>query len=196
MISRRALLSSIALLPLSLCAVAVAQSRDKRASASQDRRYTKAVREVTAKIQIDRARWKYMICHHSAMKEGNAATYDKQHRKRRMENGLAYHFVIGNGVDSGEGHIEVGQRWVRQIKGGHVKSDALNEVGIGICLVGNFEVAAPSARQIDALCELIDYLRAAVGKHLKLQSHAEAHPGHTACPGKYFPLKRLHARYG
>jgi hypothetical protein len=42
---------------------------------------------------------------YSAIKDGNAASYDRAHRRRGMENGLAYHFVIGNGVDSGDGEI-------------------------------------------------------------------------------------------
>jgi hypothetical protein len=55
-----------------------------------------------------------------------------------MSNGLAYHFVIGNGTSSGNGEIEVGNRWRRQINGGHVHSDYLNNISLGICLVGDF----------------------------------------------------------
>ena len=48
-----------------------------------------------------------------------------------MSNGLAYHFVIGNGSSSGNGEIEIGSRWTRQINGGHVASDYLNNIAIG-----------------------------------------------------------------
>ena len=40
-------------------------------------------------------------------------------RIENMQNGLAYHFVIGNGTSTGNGQIEVGDRWRRQINGGH-----------------------------------------------------------------------------
>ena len=65
--------------------------------------------------------------------------FDASHRKRGMQNGLAYHFVIGNGTDTQDRQIEMGSRWLKQLQGGHVKNHYINEVGIGICLVGNFE---------------------------------------------------------
>ena len=72
-----------------------------------------------------------------------------------MENGMAYHFVIGNGTDTGDGEIEVGDRWVKQLQGGHVKDDAINDIAIGICLVGDFTRTDPTPKQIDALVDLV-----------------------------------------
>ena len=43
-----------------------------------------------------------------------------------MQNGLAYHFLIGNGIDSGDGEVEIGPRWKRQLLGGHVKNYKIN----------------------------------------------------------------------
>jgi len=110
-----------------------------------------------------------------------------------MENGLAYHFVIGNGVDSGDGVIDIGSRWIKQIKGGHVRSEEMNETAIGICLIGNFAESKPTKNQIAALKELLAYLRKeVVGKDVKFLVHCEADPGHTECPGRYFPTKQIH----
>ncbi|MGC4072465.1 MAG: peptidoglycan recognition family protein [Nibricoccus sp.] len=168
------------------------QTTQAQPAARSEPRFTKEVREVTSKLQIPTGRWTMIICHHSALREGNAAIYDKQHRQRGMENGLAYHFLIGNGVDSGDGQIEIGSRWLRQIKGGHVRSDEINEVAIGICLVGNFETEKPTANQVAALKELLCYLRDdVVGKNVKFTVHSKADPGHTACPGKYFPTEEM-----
>ncbi|NJL19266.1 MAG: N-acetylmuramoyl-L-alanine amidase [Bdellovibrionaceae bacterium] len=101
-------------------------------------------RQVEVK-KLDRHKWKHVILHHSGTPTGSGKIFDYYHRKvRHMENGLAYHFVIGNGSDSGDGEIEVAERWARQIKGGHVKSEEYNENSIGICLVGNFERMRPS----------------------------------------------------
>ncbi len=97
------------------------------------------VRAETARINVRRDNWKRIVVHHSAIKYGNAKKYDAAHRQRGMQNGLAYHFLIGNGIDSGDGEIEVGPRWKKQLLGGHVKSYQLNLTAIGICLVGNFE---------------------------------------------------------
>jgi len=155
--------------------------------------FTREVREVTSKLNVPRGRWKMIICHHSGIRYGNAMIYDREHRKRGMENGLAYHFVIGNGVDSGDGEIEIGSRWIKQIKGGHVRSEEMNETAIGICLVGNFAESKPTKNQLAALKELLVYLRNdVVGKEVKFLVHSEADPGHTECPGRYFPTKKMH----
>jgi N-acetyl-anhydromuramyl-L-alanine amidase AmpD len=114
-----------------------------------------------------------------------------------MENGLAYHFVIGNGVDSGDGEIEIGPRWTKQLLGGHVRRDAVNSVGIGICLVGNFEKTRPTVKQMLAFRELVDYLRSdVVGTKVRFAVHKEIDPGRTACPGRFFPTEQMHRLYG
>ena len=159
--------------------------------------YTKKVRELTSKLRISKERWKWIVAHHSAVKYGNATIYDKAHRERGMENGLAYHFVIGNGLDSGDGEIEIGPRWKRQIKGGHVHRPDINEIGIGICFVGNFEETKPTANQLAAFKELMEYLRGSVvSSKIKFAVHKEIDPGRTACPGRNFPLTQMHASYG
>ena len=118
-----------------------------------------------------------------------------------MENGLAYHFVIGNGTSSGDGEIEIGGRWKRQIHGGHVHSDYLNNISIGICLVGQFHRDLPTARQLGALEELIRYLRVRVGridhKWAIVKAHREINPPRwpTDCPGNRFPYRWLHAKF-
>ncbi|PTY07520.1 peptidoglycan-binding protein [Opitutaceae bacterium EW11] len=160
-------------------------------------RYTSLVREITAALHISPGRWKMIICHHSAIETGNAAIYDREHRRRGMENGLAYHFVIGNGSSSGDGEIEIGSRWIRQIKGGHVRSDELNDQAIGICLVGNFENHRPTKKQIEALKELLLYLRDDVlGGRAEFLVHTEADPNHTLCPGRYFPTRMVRRYFG
>ena len=160
-------------------------------------RFTRNVRKQTETLSIASGRWKWIVGHHSAIKNGNAAIYDRAHRQRGMENGLAYHFVIGNGIDSGDGEIEIGPRWVRQIKGGHVHREDINEVGIGICLVGNFEETIPTSKQLMAFRELVNYLRAdVVGKKVRFAVHREIDPGRTVCPGRYFPVVYMHRLYG
>ena len=110
-----------------------------------------------------------------------------------MQNGLAYHFVIGNGTSTGNGQIEVGDRWRRQINGGHVHSDYLNNISLGICLVGDFNRDQPTGAQLDACEELIRYLRDRCGKTergaIAVKPHREMNPPRwpTDCPGDDFP---------
>jgi N-acetyl-anhydromuramyl-L-alanine amidase AmpD len=160
-------------------------------------RFTRQVRELTKGLAIKPGRWQWLIAHHSGIKNGNAAIYDRAHRERGMEHGLAYHFVIGNGIDAGDGEIQIGQRWIAQLKGGHVHREEMNECAIGICLVGNFEDAKPTARQVLAFRELMDYLRSeVVGKSARFAVHREVDPGRTVCPGRHFPAARMHRVYG
>jgi LysM repeat protein len=138
-------------------------------------------------------RWKYVVVHHSGTQSGNARIFDYFHRHvRGMENGLAYHFVIGNGRDSGDGEIEIGNRWMRQIKGGHVHSDYLNEVSLGICFVGDFNRDRPTKKQIAAALELIGYLNRRCGTAPIFKLHREINPRPTNCPGNNFPGKAFH----
>jgi len=153
----------------------------------------------SVKAQIDRApvargRWQFIVVHNSGTRQGNAAAFDYYHRHfKRMQNGLAYHFVIGNGTSTGNGQIEVGDRWRRQINGGHVHSDYLNNIALGICLVGDFNRDQPTRAQLDCCEELIRYLRQRCGKvdnHYPIvKPHREINPPRwpTDCPGNVFP---------
>lgn len=150
----------------------------------------------TKHIRVDRNRWRYIVLHHSGIEDGNAKAYGAAHLRRGMEHGLAYHFVIGNGRDSGEGEIEIGPRWTKQLRGGHVRSTQVNNTGIGICLVGNFQNRRPSAKQLESAFALVDWLRAGqVHPQHKLTVHRWVDINHTVCPGRHFPYSTLKHRY-
>ena len=156
-----------------------------------------SVRSKNSRIQVRTNNWKGIVVHHSAIKNGNAAIYDRNHRKKGMQNGLAYHFVIGNGIDSGDGEIEIGRRWTHQLQGGHVKNHKINLTAIGICLIGNFQETRPSKLQIEAFTQLTDWLRSeVVPKAKQFAGHRELRGEQTVCPGKNFPLAAMHSRYG
>ncbi|HXA08544.1 MAG TPA: peptidoglycan recognition family protein [Chthoniobacterales bacterium] len=157
---------------------------------------TSSVRREIDRAPVLRERWRFIIVHNSGTRQGNARIFDYYHRNvRRMTNGLAYHFVIGNGTSSGNGEIEIGDRWRRQINGGHVHSDYLNNISLGICLVGDFNRDQPTRAQLDSCEELIRYLRARCGKvdrhDIPVRPHREMNPPRwpTDCPGDAFPYR-------
>ena len=155
------------------------------------------VRPVRAQIEAPKNRWRdweYIVVHHSGTSGGNAKVFDYYHSEERgMENGMAYHFVIGNGTDSGDGQIEVGRRWLKQIQGGHLASEMLNEISIGICLVGDFSRTRLGPRQTASLIELVQYLRRMMPEdRLKFRLHREINTRPTECPGRLFPGRALH----
>jgi hypothetical protein len=155
---------------------------------------TRSVRAEIDRAPVRRGRWQYIVVHNSGTRQGNARVFDYYHRHvRHMPNGLAYHFVIGNGTSTGNGQIEVGDRWRRQINGGHVHSDYLNNIALGICLVGDFNRDLPHRAQLESCEELIRYLRqrcGKVGNHYPIVlPHKEINPPRwsTDCPGDRFP---------
>ena len=161
------------------------------------------VPELRSNVQraIDRpavrsGRWKYIIVHHSATPVGSAKGMDRYHREeRRMENGLAYHFVIGNGRGMKDGEVAVGERWTKQLNGGHLSKESLNEVAIGVCLVGDFSKTSPTRSQLDSLEALLESLMRRTGlRPAAIQTHKQIHPRHTECPGKRFNLDAVKRR--
>jgi N-acetylmuramoyl-L-alanine amidase len=155
---------------------------------------TSSVVEAIRRAPVKRRRWQFIVVHNSGTRQGNARVFDYYHKHvRRMQNGLAYHFVIGNGTSTGNGQIEVGDRWRRQINGGHVHSDYLNNISLGICLVGDFNRDQPTRAQLEACEELIRYLRDRCGKTergtIPVKPHREMNPPRwaTDCPGDDFP---------
>jgi hypothetical protein len=155
---------------------------------------TSSVIDAIRRAPVKRRRWQFIVVHNSGTRQGNARVFDYYHKHvRRMQNGLAYHFVIGNGTSTGNGQIEVGDRWRRQINGGHVHSDYLNNISLGICLVGDFNRDQPTRAQLDACEELIRYLRDRCGKTergtIPVKPHREINPPRwpTDCPGDDFP---------
>ncbi|MEP6822420.1 MAG: peptidoglycan recognition family protein [Chthoniobacterales bacterium] len=164
-------------------------------SSNRSYRYlSRSVIDAIRRAPVQRSRWKYIIVHNSGTRQGNARAFDYYHRNvRKMQNGLAYHFVVGNGRSSGNGEIEVGNRWTRQINGGHVHSDYLNNISLGICLVGDFNRDQPTSAQLEATEELIKYLRERCGKvdghAIPVKPHREMNPPRwaTDCPGDDFP---------
>ena len=105
--------------------------------------------------------WRYIVLHHSASASGNYDQIDASTARSWAIDGCGYHFVIGNGTGSGDGQIEVAQRWNNQKQGVHcrnARTHDVDEYGIGICLVGDFDQQPPTPRQIAAAQALIAYL--------------------------------------
>ena len=148
---------------------------------------------------VQPGRWQYIVIHHSGVDTGTVKAMDQYHREvRHMENGLAYDFVVGNGSGMGNGEIAVGQRWTKQLDGGHLASEAQNKVAIGICLVGNFDTHQPSRRELDSLRSLVQALMARCNLTPRaVKTHQQINIVRTRCPGAKFPassfLESLHS---
>jgi len=141
------------------------------------------------------AHWDAIVFHHSATAGGSKARFDAGHAKKFGDpDGMEYHFLIGSGIGSEDGLIEVGARWPRQIFAYHLFTRARDEGSIAICFVGNFELdgAHPSPAQMAAATALA---RALTGRYGIARAAVTTHRGIdgrlTQCPGKNFPLEKL-----
>ena len=143
--------------------------------------------------------WSYVILHHTATSSGSAALIHRAHLGKGWENGLGYHFVVGNGTLSGDGEVEVGHRWTDQLVGAHTRiegdlTNRWNETAIGVCLVGDFTRIPPSPRQLEAAARLVRALclRYRIPLH---QVFGHRHVGDaTECPGDSFPWDEFRAK--
>ncbi len=139
--------------------------------------------------------WKYIVIHHTATGSGSVESIHSEHRRRKDADGnpwlgIGYHFVIGNGQGMQDGAVESTFRWEEQLHGAHSGNALFNARGIGICLIGNFEQAPPTKKQMHAVRNLVQVLAT---RH---EIPGEQIIGHgsvkaTACPGKHFPLNGL-----
>jgi hypothetical protein len=132
--------------------------------------------------------WQWIVIHHTATTFGDAAIVTRWHIDRGFDE-MGYHFLIGNGTNSGDGQIEVGTRWPKQKWGAHTKTpdNRFNDYGIGICLVGNFDVQYPSSAQMHSLEKLVAYLMKTY--HIP-PDHVLGHSDckSTDCPGKHLSV--------
>jgi LysM repeat protein len=144
-------------------------------------------------IRPKSGKWKRIVIHHSATPTDDAMNMHRVHKARGMKNGLAYHFVISNGSrKASDGEIFMGGRWKDQLDGGHMKSLTYNRTSIGICLIGNFELRAPTTQQMNSLEGLCEYLMKRCSIRVdQVTTHKILHRNHTKCPGKYFSLPSL-----
>ena len=162
-------------------------------STSDKPKLKSSLKKALDRTTVRRGLWKNIVIHHSATRVGNVKGMDEYHRKvRHMENGLAYHFVIGNGKGMPDGEIAAGGRWSKQLPGGHLASEALNRVSLGVCLVGNFQETSPTSAQIKSLAALINYLMGKCRLTAKaVKTHQQINTVYTECPGKKFPVSSL-----
>jgi len=134
-----------------------------------------------------RPRTKRIVIHHSA--SDLKTTIEDIHRWHLEKNwaGIGYHYVIYP-----DGTIYRGRpEWAR---GAHAWQDEKHEAntnGLGICLIGNFEIGKPTEEQINSLVWLIhDIWNRYPG--IQVIGHKDVMP--TACPGKNFPWEELKER--
>jgi N-acetylmuramoyl-L-alanine amidase len=132
----------------------------------------------------------YIVIHHSATTQGDAETFRKNHIEVKGWRDIGYHYVVNNGTYRQDGLIEIGRTEAED--GAHCKADKMNFKSIGICLVGDFDKQKPTAAQMTSLVRLCkDIMFRHKIPPFKILGHGEVLGADTACPGKYFDMRRF-----
>lgn len=144
----------------------------------------------------------YICIHHSLTKDGMTVDWEairKYHREINGWSDIGYHYGIervGKGL-----LLQVGRP--ESQPGAHTKEMHMNGKSLGICVVGNFDLAPPGLEVLRFLAEIVKRKIEEYG--IPVQSvlgHREvgAMAGfdwkkgqYKSCPGKYFPMDTLRA---
>lgn len=146
--------------------------------------------------------WRWIVIHHSATPGGTAAGIDHEHRDIRGWEGIGYHLLIGNGRGTPEGRIEATFRWRGQEQGAHAgpapAQQPYNELGIGLCVIGDYRSSAPSPlveRRLVELCALLIQHCPTLTPEAII-GHGDVPGKNTECPGAEMDLVRIRRLVG
>jgi N-acetylmuramoyl-L-alanine amidase len=129
-----------------------------------------------------------LVIHHSLTKDGQTVDWDAIRRYHVRENGwtdIGYHC----GIEYVNGSIIIQKGRAENIPGAH--TIGMNQKSLGICVVGNYDLAPPPEEVLDKLAELCatkcrEY-------HLRPEDIEPHHKyaDYKSCPGSKFPMDRL-----
>jgi len=137
-------------------------------------------------------RWSYIVIHHSGRGKDTLNSIDRYHKEVKHWDGIGYHFIIGNGINTEDGKTEMTARYKQAKDGAHALTvdNFYNKNALGLCLIGNFNKSNPTIKQKNSLIKLVRELQELYEipiKNILFHSDTKA----TECPGKNFPKKEI-----
>ena len=126
-----------------------------------------------------------IIIHHSLTKDSLTASWPaiRKYHKNLGWADIGYHF----GIEDINGGYEILTGRFPNVTGAHCRG--FNKKSIGICMVGNFDIDPPPAKQVKVLIKLIAYLMKTYSITVLL-GHCELNLL-KSCPGKMFDMDKL-----
>ena len=90
---------------------------------------------------------KRIVIHHTGREDYSIESLKDFHVLKRGWEEIGYHFVIGNGINTKDGKIYS----CREEKWGGAHVLGFNKDSVGIALIGDFDDALPSKKQMESL---------------------------------------------
>ncbi len=145
---------------------------------------------------------RFIIIHHSATADGRTFSWGairRYHTQERGWNDIGYHVGVELVGDSYE--TLVGR--MLDVEGAHCKELGMNSLGIGVCLVGSYDEAAPPETALSKLREVVRWLMRAYDipprnvlghREAGLRAGYDWRAGqYKSCPGKLFDMEEFRA---
>lgn len=142
-------------------------------------------------------RWKYIVIHHSGGDYGTIPMLQKVHAQRQPLDpidAIPYHYVIGNGNGIPMGEVKSDFRKKYNVWGSHLSANNSyrNFLGLGICLIGNYENNQVPQKQYRALVVLVKQLMRRYEIPVEnVSGHGLIRGESTLCPGRHFPMQQF-----
>lgn len=139
--------------------------------------------------------WQRVVLHGSGSSDGSPRLLQRYHADvQGVPEGMAWHFIIGNGHGLGDGSIEATEGWKRGIPAASGRDPGTRYTSISVCMAGDFQSHGPSQAQLEALNELMDYLGIKLGD-IRLGGHEDAGGRLASCLGTKFPITEIQAAW-
>ena len=136
-------------------------------------------------------RWERVVLHGTGSTTSAPRLLQRYHSNvQGVPEGMAWHFVIGNGKGAADGSILATDGWQRAIPAASGRDPGTRYTSISVCLAGDFHEQPPTDAQLQALSELMDYFGIKLG-HLPLSAHEGARGDLARCLGDKFPLQQI-----
>lgn len=129
----------------------------------------------------------YIIIHHSLTKDGNSVSWGairKYHTQTMGWRDIGYHY----GVERVGDYYEILLGRLPDETGAHCRERNMNDSSLGVCCVGNFDLAAPPPEQFHKCLNLVRHLMSLYKISAdKVLGHGEL-ATYKSCPGKLWDM--------